>query len=74
MTNSAVDTCLSKIPYRNRRIAKRQAKHLTETFGVWHKAYECPVCFQFHTKTLGFVGQPSIRKPLRGDYLNVRNN
>ena len=73
MTDPA-DVCLSKIPYRNRRIANRQAKHMTELFGVWHKAYECPVCFQFHTKTLGFVGQPSIRKPLRGDYLNERNN
>ena len=70
MTNSAVDTCLSKIPYRNRRIAERQANHMTELFGVWHKAYECPVCFQFHTKTLGFVGQPSIKKPLRKDYLH----
>ena len=50
--------------------AKKAVPRRTKQTGIYHEYYECNICFWYHLKSYGFVGQPSINKPLRKDYLH----
>lgn len=65
----AVDVCLNKKQYRNERLARQAAGRRTKATGIYHEAYKCQVCYFWHLTSFGFVGQPSIKRPLRRDYL-----
>jgi hypothetical protein len=63
-----ITTCASKKRY-TRNQAQKAKRRRTKQTGVYHEYYECPICYWWHLKSYGFVGQPSINKPIREDYL-----
>lgn len=72
MSDNDLDTCLSKRQYRNKRTAEKASGKLARKSGVNFAPYQCPVCFGWHLVSGGFIGQPSIRKPLRDEIYNIR--
>jgi hypothetical protein len=51
----AVDKCLSKHQYRNKRIAEKWARFYSSHYGIEHRAYQCTICWGWHLATGGYV-------------------